>query len=204
MKNGDYFILLDSGERITIECAEKAIPDFIKQMEDKNICMISNYGKGFLFRYDESIEFKGSPHWYLSTYTGGITNIELPETLFKNVRSKTRDRWHFIDHYAGYMLYPYGSNHALLGLEKNGNPKDLFPIREKNRLEFREYIRNEINIPLTVDSIKQYMIINKDNLPSKMKMFINSEKVWNDFYRFYVLGDRSFIDDHDFKNMIKV
>lgn len=204
MQYGDYFILLDSMERVSREFIEKAIPDFIKQMKERNLCLLCNYGKGFLFKYDESLEFQGSPHWFTSTFTGGTLNLELPKDLFWNVRSEQRDKWHFIDHYAKYMLYPYGSNHSLLGLEKNGNPKDLFPVRETTRLQFRVYLRDILKIPITVDSLKSYLIDNKDNIPSKMKEFINTEKVWNDFYRFHILNDRNFNDDHDTGNMIKI
>lgn len=204
MQHGDYFVLLDSGERISAECASKAIPEFLTQMREKNLCMLTNYGKGFLFKYDESLQFHGSPHWYINSYTGGILNLELPKELFENVRNKTRDKFHFIDHYAKYMLYPYGSNHALLGLEKNGNPQDLFPKREENRLKFREYLRDDLKISLTVESLKSYLISNKDNLPQKMKDFINSEKVWNDLYRFHVLKDTSIVDNHNFSDMIVI
>jgi len=204
MQNGDYFVLLDSLERITVEFASKALPDFIKQMKQNNICMVSNYGKGFLFRYDESLNFKGSPHWYITNYTGGIINVELPQTLFYNIRGQKRDKFHFINHYGKYMLYPYGSNHALLGLEKNGDPKELFPRREERRLEFREYLRNELNIPLNIESLKSYLIENKDNLPVRLKYFINNEKVWNDLYRFYCLNDRNIVDNHDHKDMVQI
>lgn len=200
MKNGDFFILLDSGERISKECAEKAIPEFIRQMKEKNICMISNYNKGFLFRYDESMEFKGSPHWYMTVFTGVVTNLELPDTLFKNVRNQTRNKFHFVDHYAKYMLYPYGSNHALLGLEN----KEQFIVRDKLRLDFRDYLSNELGLSLTVEALKQFLLENKTSLPDKLKFFINKEKVWNDFYRFHILDDRSFVDDHNHSNIVEI
>lgn len=200
MKEGDKFIVLDSSERLSIDFCKNKLSDLISKMDMNNIAMIANYGKGFIFRYNEQLEFRGSPHWYATQLDGFSHNIELSKDDFYSVRAENRDEWHFIKHYLKYYLYPAGSNHCLLGLEKNGNPNELFPKREALRLEFRrELIRRGVD--LIPDSVIDLF---KKELDNTLKMYIMNEKILNDIYRFYVVGDKNFKDDHDFKNMIQL
>lgn len=204
MQDGDYFILLDSAERISAEFLTNKYPQIQSQMQERNIAMVANYGKGFIFRYNEQLEFRNSPHWNSINLDGSTANLELPLTDFWNVRAQYRDKFQWVGHYVKYMLYPAGSNHALLGLEKNGNPQELFPKREKLRLEFRKYLKNELGVELTVGAFKRYLRENDGRYPEKFKFYLNKEKVWNDAYRYWVLKDESLLDNHDFKDMVVV
>jgi hypothetical protein len=155
MKEGDYFVQLDTQERVSKEFCEKELPNFIKQMEDQKIGMIANFGKGLIFRYSEGMEFRGSPHWFpANIFPNAMGNIELDKTFFWNVRNQQRDDHQWVDHYAKYMLYPAGSNHALLGLEHNGAPEKLFPPREYLRLAFRQELIDR-GFPLTIEGVKE-------------------------------------------------
>jgi hypothetical protein len=202
MQDGDFFLVLDTMERISPEFCATALPNWIKTAKEQNVACISNYSKGFFYRYNEQLEFRGSPHWYHQNLDGNYGNVELSQDLFWHVRDKYRQPFQFVEHYVKYYLYPAGSNHALLGLEKNGDPQKLFPERENRRQAFRKYLR-ELGVPLTVEGVRSYMLKTKP-LPARAKEFINSEKILNDAYRYWVVGDKSFIDDHDFKNMITV
>lgn len=200
MEEGDKFIVLDSTERISSEFCDKMLPEFIKEMDKSNIAMVANYGKGFLFRYNERLQFSGSPHWFAEHLDGQMINVELPKDCFWNVRGEQRDEWQFLEHYLRYFLYPAGSNHMLLGLEKNGDPKVLFPILENQRIEFRKILKKRC-YPLTVEGVKKLMI---DGLDEETKFYVRTEKILNDFYRYHVLGLRDFKDDHDFKNLVPI
>jgi hypothetical protein len=200
MKNGDYFVVLDTPERISPLFAQK-IPELISQIAPKGVGVITNYGKPFIIRYIEDMRFEGSPHWFPVNHVGNVVNIEVGKENFWSVRDKTRGDFHFVNHYLKYYLYPRGSNHCLLGLEKNGNPQELFPAREATRLKFLEYV-DELGIGREPEKIIEFM--KKQYLPERLKLFINSEKILNDVYRYFVLSDKNFKDDHDFKNMIFV
>lgn len=203
MKEGDYFILLDSMERISPEFCKNHLPKMLDYMKENNVALISNCGKGLLFRYNELAKFEGSPHWYITGIDGHTANVELEKTHFWNVRGEQRDKFHFIDHYAKYYIdYPAGSNHCLLGLEKNGDPMKLFPLREHARLAFRKLLESR-GIEVSYVAVKEYIKANKI-LDPEMKEFFNTEKILNDFYRYHVLGDFSIVDNHDFNNKVKI
>jgi hypothetical protein len=203
MQEGDFFVLLDSYERISPVFLVHILPGYINQMKSDDISVIANFSKGLIFRYNEEMEFKGSPHWWCAGYPGKFANVELPKHLFWHVRNEQRVPFQFVTHYLKYYFYPAGSNHCALGLEKNGDPKILFPIREDQRIQFRKHCRS-LGISLTPEAFKTYLLENKDKLDDKMKAFLNGEKILNDYWRHEILGQTDFIDDHDFKNMIKV
>lgn len=200
MQNGDYFIQVDDKERISEEFFIEKLPQFLDLMNQADLAMIANYGKGLIYRYNEQLEFKGSPHWYAVNLDGGAMNYELDKKYFWNVRNQQRDKYHWINHYATYFLFPAGSNHALLGLEKNGIPQNLFAAREQLRLDFRNELKKR-GIPLTIQGVKE--LFSKE-LDDTIKNFINSELVWNNFYHFHILDNKDLIDNHDFKSIIKV
>lgn len=203
---GDIVIWADS--------LEYPAPKFVSEIKDKlvlsmiqnNIDCVFYYGKAYVFIYQEHFEYLNSPHWSLYGFSKGfeLSNQISDENLVrKNMRPiKRPDRMHFVGHYLFYYLQ-YFSNHCLLGLEKNGDPKKLFPAREKLRFSFRNYLR-DVNVPLTVDGVKDYMINNKDNYSEEFKYFLNNEKIINDTYRLFVLGMTDFSDDHDHSNIVTI
>ena len=198
MVEGDKFILLDSMERISPAFCKERLPKLLEVMDKDNLAVICNYGKGFIFRYNDMFEFRGSPHWYPTNIDGFQANLELEKDMFWNVRAEQRSEFQWVDHYAKYMfVYPAGSNHALLGLEKQGDPQKLFPDREKRRLEFRKEALKR-GFPLTLDGLKQML---SGELDSILKAYLNSEKTWNDFYRYHVLNDKKVVDTHLPKDM---
>lgn len=200
MKNGDIFVLLDTMERISAEFCKEHLPLLIKHMDENNVGLLANYGKGFIFRYSEMLEFRGSPHWYATNVEGQQANLQLDKAFFWNVRAQKRPKFHWVEHYAKYMfMYPAGSNHALLGLEKQGDPNKLFPRRESLRLQFRQEAVNR-GYPLTLDGLKQML---SQPLDDTMKFYLNNEKTWNDYYRYIIEKDETVVDTHLPKDMKK-
>lgn len=200
LEEGDFFIQLDDQERLGVEFCATHIPDLMKKMNDNNIAMVANYNKGLLFRYNELLEFKGSPHWFATGLDGQSANLQLPENNFWSVRSRNRDKFQWVDHYMKYYLYPNGSNHALLGLDHHLQGNNFFQPREIKRLEFRRLMR-ERGYPLTVEGVKKMF---EAEIDDKVKEYINFDLILNDFYRFYNLNDRTLIDNHHWNEMIKI
>lgn len=198
MQNGDKFVLLDTLERLSPEFCGGDLKKMLKLMDQRNIAVIANYGKGLIFRYNEQLEFKGSPHWYATNLDGQSINVELKKEQFWNVRNEQRDEFQWVGHYAKYFLYPAGSNHALLGLDHHkGKPEEIFPIREGKRLNFLKEM-NKAGFPRTLDGLKDFM---SQPLTNELKALINSDKVWNDFYHYTVLGDHTLKDNHNPETM---
>lgn len=192
MENDDFFVQIDTLERLSPDFC-KNLKKMVKMMEDRNIGLIANYGKGLLFRYNEQLEFRGSPHWYATNVVGQSVNIELKKEEFWNVRNEQRDEFQWVGHYAKYFLYPAGSNHALLGLDHHkGKPEEIFPVREAKRLQFLEAMRKD-GYEKTLEGLRLYMSRPMDE---KLKNLINSDKVWSDFYHYEILGDKTVIHSH--------
>src|SRR5204863_10021727 len=63
MQDGDYFVQLDSTERLGVEFCTN-LRNVCESMEKQNVGMMSNFGKGLIFRYNEVFEYRGSPHWF--------------------------------------------------------------------------------------------------------------------------------------------
>lgn len=197
MQNGDFFIQIDDLERISPEfVSEWAIP-MISYMRECDVSMVANFGKPLLFKYDEELEFRGSPHWFPANLKGKSMNVELPLKYFWNVRDLRRPLFHWVSHYVKYYLFPAGSNSALLGLEKQGDVSELFPKAEKIRLSFREEIKKR-GCDLTVDGVEK---IFRDGMDDTIRGFVNGSKELNDFYRYKILGDQTVVDSHLLSDM---
>ncbi len=205
IQEGDLVITCDTLERPAAKFVSRIKTDILALMNEASLDCLYYYGKAFVFRYNEGMRFAGSPHWMLQ----GVQNAVEMSGLYPDEREvrlnvrpiKRPSRFHFVGHYLGYYVsYPPGSNHCLLGLEKNGNPQNLFAPREIRRLEFRRLLRSK-GIPLTVDGVKGLM---KKELDTEIKEYFNSEKILNDAYRYLQLGREDFADDHDWKNMITI
>lgn len=203
---GDYVLWCDTLERPMPAFVSRIKTEIGPMMTANDVDVIAAWGKAYLMRYRETMEYRGSPHWSLVGHNGrGIewSTIEPDETKVRfNARPlKRTSEWHWIEHYVRYYTaYPAGSNHCLLGLEKNGDPNALFPPREARRLAFRKHLVSR-GVPLTVEGVKQWMERGADEVG---KRFVREEKILNDAWRFWVVGDRTLVDNHDHKDLIPI
>ena len=206
MEEGDLFLYCDALERPMLPFVSRIKSEIAFTMEEADLDVIAYFGKPFLMRYRETMEYRGSPHWGLYGWNNrGIewSTIEPDESKVRlNTRPLKRPNvWGWVDHYLKYYVaYPAGSNHCLLGLEKNGDPNKLFPIREARRLEFRRYLKSK-GVPLTVDGVRAWLLLGPDE---EGKRFVREEKILNDAYRRYILNDTTLVDNHDFKDMVPI
>ena len=176
-----------------------------RMMFENGVDCLYYFGKPYVFRYNERMEYTGVLHYGFQGYNKAIEMSQHwpDESVVRvNTRPKKRtDSYHFVFHYLFYYVsYPAGGNQCLLGLEKNGDPARLFPARDARRLEFRREMKKR-ELPLSVDGVKTLL---EKPLDEIMKRYFNDEKILNDTYRYHILGDRSFKDNHDFKDMISI
>lgn len=202
IKEGDYFVGIDT--------MEKLLPEFFNRLPQLFNILISNdidgvylHGKRFMFRYNELMEHAGNPHEYIKGVNRAveltkIAGFENSVEYFTNLRPQKRDKYHFVRHFGLHFWFPAGSNGMLLGLDDN-IPE--FHRREAQRLECLKYCRNTLGINSADEFIDW---IQKHPLTTELKQFINREKILNDIYRYYVLGDRNFGSDLKVKDMITV
>lgn len=189
---------------------ERPMPDFVGKikeailplmLESETDCIFF-YGKPFLFRYSEALEYRNTPHWTLTNISGRViewSEIDNDESKVRlNVRpGKRKDPFHFVRHYLRYFIeYPVGSNSALLGLDKwpDGVTKDNWIARETNRLKVREGLRTR-GFPVTVAG---FLAMCEVGLDDEMKEMLNFDKTFTDAWWHLVKGRTEGIrDSHD-------
>lgn len=186
MQPGDYFIVLDSSERLNIKFAQN-LREFIKLLNIRNINGVYHYSKFVIGKYFPHLTFINSPHWSLIGVQPNLIRLEdsfpNPKDCIYSVRNETRPKDHFIDHFVKYYLNKI-SNHLLLGRENN---EAEFRVHEEVRNKFRLYCLRELNInPLNVNSLLEYF--QKNELVYQTKWFINFERILNDFYCYRILN----------------
>lgn len=190
MKQGDWFLIIDTLERID--------PQMI--IDIKGLIEIYPQVTGFylenkrlFFKMAETLEFRGNPHEGLHGAGPSINltkeNYPNIDKLFSNVRPQYRDSYHWVGAYLNYYFFP-NTNHLILGYENNNDYiKERYFIRARFlKTLFKEGV--DFNIP----SLKEYI---KEHGIEKIKTFLNQEKILNDWYRFEFLGDTTIIDKHD-------
>ncbi len=203
MDEDSYCILVDTLERPILSFVSEIKYNIIPSMQVAGVDCLIYASKPYIFKFSERLKFVGSPHWGLQgceKYADFTQTIPDESLVRLNVRDQKRKPFDFVEKYLSYYLYPEGSNHCLLGLEKNGNVNDLFPIREQRRLNFRKALKQR-GYPLSVKGI--YTLI-YNGLDKEMKSYFNEEKILNDYYRLIFEKREDFKDDHDFKNMIRI
>lgn len=200
MKTGDFMFILDDLERLSYKFFD-LWPSFKQFLVQNNIDGVLLYGKRFLYRYNEFLEYKGNPHEYLySPYKLNIielTNLEpFKDTswFWGSVRNINRDKYHFVEHYLKYFLYP-NSNHCWLGNEQK---PEIYQTEETVRRQFRYYLEQNNFLPLTKDKFIWLCNYKLDDI----RDWLNNSKILNDAYRYLVLNKTDFEDDHNYSNKI--
>ncbi len=205
IQQGDWCVVTDTLERPSLKFLTENLHPIADGSTPQHPNLYLFHNKPFLFQYHESMRYVGSPHETLMRDDQGMRALDLKNgytneaDVRDNVRPKKRkDPFHFVEHFLRYMLFPWGSNHSLLGLEKNGDPAKLFPIRESRRLAFREEMRRR-GFPLTVEGFKSMV---GGELDDTLKQMIQSDKVWSDAYHYLVKGRTDVVCSHDDKDII--
>lgn len=188
MQTGDWFIIRDSMERFNPDWVAN-IDRFLSIEFMKGTRSIFNYGKGFAFVYNDYMRFFGNPHWGIDGIRHNV--IDLKDSFSEERKEHTwrikdgepggRPFDNKINHEARYAWVYGNSNHLLLGLE---NDHDSFRRAEFIRANAREKARFS-GIEMTLDGLKDYMVSLEDQ---DLSIFVNSHRVWANFYRYHILG----------------
>ena len=185
MSNGDWFVTLDSPDRLVKEWAEQLRQE-IKTLKEEGFGAISMATKVYLAQYFDHMFYFQTPHWGLN---GIVNNIKFyTEEEKKNCVTSVR----FDDPIKSGLLNPvkyyyvYGrSNHCNLLYQHFGS--QILSKHENQRLQFRLYCQHELGIDLTIDSLVEYM---KDE--SKWSDYfmesVELEVNLKDIYRHKILG----------------
>lgn len=192
LKTGDWFIIRDSSERFNPKWA-KNIRSFLSSCELSGIRSLYNYGKGFAFKYNDSMIFQGSPHWGL--IGAQPKSIDLSTMFDENKKEHTwrnkdgepggRPFDNKINHEAKYMWCYGRSNHLLLGYEDR---LEEYQRAEMIRLHIREIARTN-GFDLTIEGLKEFMIWLKEKDLTFFKNWVNSHRVVSNFYRYRILNE---------------
>lgn len=207
IQQDDWVCTCDDLERV-VPAFAKDLHNLIDLLEAARVTTVYYYGKVLLFKYHESCRFDGTPHESFRRQDGSGVSLELSANFpdEKDIRVNMRpvkrtDPFHWVDHYCRYMLFPWGSNHSLLGLEnRSTNVTQAFQIRESKRLGFIAEIRKR-GYTVDLNGLRAMLSVPLD---ATMKKFLNEEKVWQDFYRYHILDDKKVQDEHSWTSMIKL
>lgn len=186
IQEGDFVCWVDPLERATVPFISRVKSEIGPMMNESDTDVIFGWGKPYLFRYRETLEYRNSPHWSLSGWNGRAiewSKIEPDETKVRfNTRPlKRTDKLNWVTHYLRYYVaYPAGSNTCALGLEQfpGGATQENFARREGQRLEFRRELRRR-GIPLTVEGVKAMMMAPMDDT---LRAYVRGDKVLSDAY----------------------
>lgn len=202
---GDWCIFRDSMERFNKEWA-KEIRSFCEELTTQGIRTVFNYGKIFMFQWSDSLFFSGSPHFGLQNAQGQY--VDLKSVLSEEKKEHTwrigdgepggRPFDNKINHEAKYV-WSYGrSNHLLLGME---DEIDMFQRAEMIRLQIREFARQN-DFSFDIEGLKKFMEWFKEIDFANFKIWINSHRVWKNFYRYRILGEDFYEIDKSEKDWI--
>jgi hypothetical protein len=182
---GDLVCWIDPLERAQLPFLKKVKTEIDHFMKETGVDCLFYYGKAYLFRYYETLQYHNTPHWVLSGYPGKAiewSNIEPNEDLVrKNMRPiKRTDPYHWVGHYMRYFLFPAGSNSALLGLDQwpGGETQQNFVKRETQRLEFRRLVKKR-GFPLTLDGVRKML---SGEVDEEIKSHLRAAKTLSDFH----------------------
>lgn len=202
IEEGDFVIWTDELERPAASFLKRIKSEIGPMMEEADVSVLFYYGKAYLFRYYETLQYHQSPHWSLAGYPGRAiewANIQPNEREVRlNVRPEKRknDPLHWCRHYAKYYVaYPAGSNTVALGLDHfpPGDRNQQFAIREQRRLEFRRLMKKR-GFCLNNDGLTALL---GGPLDTEVRGFLEGEKILSDYYHHVILGDDTVVDSHD-------
>lgn len=200
IKNGDWFVTIDTMERMHPEFAAQ-LPELIQRFTNNNINGVYLRNKHFLFQYNENTAFVNNPHCGVAGVKNSLEITTLPfwrDEFWQNVRNQHRSQHDFIDHNLKYYLFP-NTNHLVLNCEHD---RDFMIERYMIRSEFFNELK-ELDIdPQDFNAVKEYIC--SGDLTNSIKKCIAEEKYLNDVYRFYRLKREDIEEDFDFENLVDV
>ena len=201
MDDGDYCLWIDPLERAQPPFVSRIKSEIGPMMAESETELIVYFGKPYLFRYRETLEYRNTPHWTLTGWRGRAVEWSTIEPDEKQVRwnvrpLKRQEPLHWVRHLLRYFIeMPEGANSALLGLDHwpGGQTQENWNRRESNRLALRAEMKKR-GYPLTVQGFIDMCSSGPDET---LKGFLRAEKTFSDGYHYLVCGRTDVIDNHN-------
>lgn len=188
MKNGDWFFIVDSSDRIT---------PFWLQNVKQNIEVYNKNGIGgvfldryYLVRYFDSLEMVGGVHWGVINIIGKTINLSAESNYKKDhwiINTRDNNKFRSAIYNPAKYYYAYGStSQTQLMYQQFGT--EIWASHENLRTTFRLFCQYNLKLDFDLESLIKYLKENIGHYPDLVEFVIETEINVKDLFRFYVLG----------------
>lgn len=188
INNGDYFLILDSSDRIN--------PNWLislrKDVEYYNQNQIGGifFDRIFLAKYIDSMEFFGAIHWGLTPLFGKVLNYSTmsgfkKESYIINTRSDESNSV-LLNPSKYWWEYGRGSSHTQLLYQQFSN--EIWRKHENTRMHFRLNCQFILGLDFTLASLISYMQQHTNDYPDWFERVMEDEVSVKDIFRYKVLN----------------
>jgi len=186
MKMGDYFLILDSSDRISLRWL-KTIREDITYLSKNNVGAVF-LDRVFLARYIDSMEFFGAVHWGLRPFWGRAVDYSKIDGYKKEsfIINKRGDNSILMNPSRYWFEYGHGTSHVQLLYQQFGD--EIWAHHEGIRMNFRLLCQFELDLELTLDALIKYMKENLGNYPDWFENVLEDEVSVKDIFRYKVLN----------------
>ncbi|MEK6879175.1 MAG: hypothetical protein AABY22_06175 [Nanoarchaeota archaeon] len=188
IKNGDWVLVLDSQELVKKEWLEQLRVRTEKYEKEGVTSMF--WGRPYYFKYNNQMTYVGQPHcWPYPLTPGKIDNIQDEQNVkyddsgvhFSNfIYNKKKFEDTMLLHSVKYYLYNISNQPQMFYKD------DELLKHESARQAFCQLLDDK-GYERTLEGLEKFFR-NKDNLTDDLLLYVNSEWVFLDFYRYKILG----------------
>lgn len=147
MKSLDWFVYIDSGERLNIEWCRN-LRETVKRYQDNNVG-VGMFGRPYLLQYYDDMIFSGNPHCWPVPLRGKTDELN-PSFITK----KEMNEGSGLLHPFNYFWNTPRSNELFAQYRKYGNR--TVEYHENLRFQFRLYWQQNMNREFTLESVEDY------------------------------------------------
>lgn len=181
MKSLDYFIYIDSGERLNVEWC-KNLRKTVKYYQNNGVG-VGMFGRPYLLQYFDDMIFSGNPHCWPSPMRGKIEELD---SLF--IKKKEMGKESGLLHPFNYFWNTPRSNEIFAQYRKYGDR--VVKHHENLRFQFRLYWQQNMGREFTNKSVEEYFqeIYNdKSKIDPVFFEYMELEHFFADFFRLKIL-----------------
>lgn len=197
--NQDWYIQLDSRERVNPDFIKSCKEDILEQFNKENVVACFQRSKPCLIKYTKFLRYHANPHCGISPFMGNVIDLSKAEGFEddqKYIWSTRVGDSSWVSNGLKYMLYPH-SNHTMLvwgeghrfpNLSKEDVQKQ-YRQHEQARIWFLQYWSSLFNEWPTVESITEYMKKPYTEWDLKLREYFCWEIVFSNHYRWKILNE---------------
>lgn len=186
MKNGDYFMILDSSDRINPRWLKTLREDV--EYYNKNDVGAIFLDRVFIARYIDSMEYFGAVHWGLRPFWGQVVDYSRINGYRKEswIINKRNDDSILLKPSKYWYVYGHGSSHTELLYRQFSD--EIWRYHENIRMRFRINCQLQLGLEFTLESLINYMKENIGNYPDWFEKILETEVSLKDIFRLKVLN----------------